>query len=264
MKKLIALAAVATCGAALAVESANIVGYSQYELTKANQFVTTSFKNVGSDTLDLTQIKVIGYTGATTDKVSVQFIDGTGNTDTDEAGKYKLYYWRDADGSSGKWVKKDGRNIVDVAVGEATLGVGEALWWQKKEDGLSLQFSGEVIQSETSVLLPLANQAVGNMMAVSVDLKDIKVSGYTGATSDKVSVQIIDGTGNTDKDEAGKYKLYYWRDADGASGKWVKKDGRNIIDVVSGEVMLNPGDGLWVQNKETSTAYKLVFSAPSL
>ena len=58
--------------------------------------------------------------------------------------------------------------------------------------------------------------------------------------------------------------MYYWRDADGASGKWVKKDGRKIIDVTANEVVLNPGDGVWVQNEETATAYKLVFPAPTL
>ena len=233
-------------------------------MTKANQFVTTSFKNVGSEVLDLTKIKVVGYTGASTDKASVQFIDATGNTAKDNAGKNKMYYWRDADGSSGKWVKKDGRNIIDIAAGDVTLGVGDALWWQKYADGLSLQFSGEVIQAETEVGLPLANQAVGNMMAVAVDLTAIKVAGYTGATTDKVSVQVIDATGNTEKDTAGKNKMYYWRDSDGSSGKWIKKDGRNIIDLAKEEIVLNPGDGLWVQNYDTSTGYKLVFPAPSL
>lgn len=230
------------------------VGYSQYALTKANQFVTSSFKNVGDTALDLTQIKVVGYTEASTDQVSVQYIDA-GNTATDDSGKYKAYFWRDADGTNGKWIKKDGRKIIDVAAGEAVIGVGDALWCQKEYDGLSLQFSGEVIQAETTVALPLANQAVGNMMAVAVDLTAIKVKGYTGATTDKVS---------TATDDAGKYKAYFWRDTDGATGKWVKKDGRKIIDVSAGEVVLNPGDSLWVQNEETATAYKLEFPAPTL
>lgn len=233
-------------------------------MTKANQFVTSSFKNVGNEALDLTQIKVVGYTGASQDKASVQFIDGAGNVAKGSDGKSKVYYWRDADGSNGKWVKKDGRSIIDVVVGEATLGAGEALWWQKNADGLSLQFAGEVIQSNTEVALPLANQAVGNMMATSVDLTTIKVSGYTGATSDKVSVQVIDGSGNVDKDANGKSMVYYWRDATGSNGKWIKKDGRNIVDVMAGEITLNPGEGIWVQNNETATAYKLVFPAPSL
>ena len=102
------------------------------------------------------------------------------------------------------------------------------------------------------------------MMAVPVDLTKIKVAGYAGATTDKVSAQIIDGAGNTAKDEAGKSMAYFWRDADGSSGKWIKKDGRNIIDVSLGDVVLNPGDGIWVQNKETATSYKLVFPAPAL
>ena len=233
-------------------------------MTSANQFVTTSFKNIGSEVVDLTDIKVVGYTGASSDKASVQFIDASGNTAKDGAGKSKSYFWRDADGSSGKWVKKDGRNIIDVVPGEATLGVGDALWWQKYVDGLSLQFAGEVVQVDTDVMLPLANQAVGNMMAVPVDLTTIKVGGYTGASSDKVSVQVIDGSGNTAKDGAGKSMSYFWRDSNGSSGKWVKKDGRNIIDVAAEEVVLNPGDGIWVQNYETATAYKLIFPAPAL
>lgn len=240
------------------------MGYSQYALTKANQFVTSSFKNVGDTALDLTQIKVVGYTGAIQDKATVQFIDSVGNTVKDENGKSMMFYWRDADGASGKWIKKDGRSIVDVAAGEATFGTGDALWWQKEVDGLSLQFAGEVILSETEVSIPLANQAVGNMMALAVDLTTIKVSGYTGSTSDKVTVQIIDEMGNTEKDASGKSKMFYWRDADGANGKWIKKDGRSIVDVAAGEIVLNPGDGMWVQNNETTTAYKLVFPAPTL
>jgi hypothetical protein len=110
--------------------SANIVGYSQYALTKANQFVTSSFKNVGDTALDLTQIKVVGYTGASTDMASVQVIDAAGNTATDASGKMMLYYWRDADGANGKWIKKDGRNIIAVAAGEVVLKPGEGIWVQ--------------------------------------------------------------------------------------------------------------------------------------
>ena len=175
-----------------------------------------------------------------------------------------MYYWRDADGSSGKWVKKEGRVITDIALGEASIDAGEALWWQKSVEGLSLQFSGEVIRSQVEVALPLANQAVGNMMAVAIDLTAIKVGGYTDDTSDKVTVQVIDAAGNVAKDANDKSMVYYWRDADGSSGKWVKKDGRKIIDLVADEVVLQPGDGVWVQNNATATPYRLVFPAPAL
>ena len=111
----------------------SIVGYSQYALTKANQFVTTSFKNIGSEVIDLTTVKVVGYTGASTDKASVQFIDAAGNTAKDANDKYKAYFWRDADGASGKWVKKDGRNIIDVAAEEVVLNPGDGLWVQNEE-----------------------------------------------------------------------------------------------------------------------------------
>ena len=265
MKKLMIATVAGFCAAVtFGLESANVVGYSQYALTKANQFVTSSFKNVGDTAIDLTQIKVVGYTGAISDKASVQFIDSAGNVAKDDSGKSKVYYWRDADGSSGKWVKKEGRVITDIALGEASIDAGEALWWQKSVEGLSLQFSGEVIRSQVEVALPLANQAVGNMMAVAIDLTAIKVGGYTDATSDKVTVQVIDAAGNVAKDANDKSMVYYWRDADGSSGKWVKKDGRKIIDLVADEVVLQPGDGVWVQNNATATPYRLVFPAPAL
>lgn len=48
MKKLIALAAVATCGAALAVESANIVGYMSKDMATAGYYnYTPMFVGVG-------------------------------------------------------------------------------------------------------------------------------------------------------------------------------------------------------------------------
>jgi len=101
-------------------------------------------------------------------------------------------------------------------------------------------------------------------MAVPMDLTSIKVGGYTGATTDEVSVQVIDATGNVEIDSTDKAKVYYWRDADGSNGKWVKKDGRKITDLSAEEVVLNPGDGIWVQNYATSTPYKLMFAAPTL
>lgn len=57
MKKLIALAAVATCGAALAVESANIVGYRNKDLNNF-QFVGSTFIGVdGSETMTYGDLK---------------------------------------------------------------------------------------------------------------------------------------------------------------------------------------------------------------
>ena len=50
MKKLIALAAIATCGAALAVESANIVGYTTKTIPNAvYTMYGPSFNSVGND-----------------------------------------------------------------------------------------------------------------------------------------------------------------------------------------------------------------------
>lgn len=170
--------------------------------------MSVSFKNVGSEDIDLTSIKVVGYTGASTDKATIQIIDASGNTATYEDGKPKTYYWRDADGSTGKWIRKSGRTNIDINPNDVKLAIGDAVWCQKYADGLSFQFAGEVIQTKTEVALTQANQAVGNMMALPVDLTEIKVEGYTGATTDKVTLQIIDASGNTATYADGKPKTY--------------------------------------------------------
>ena len=65
MKKLIALAAAATCGAALAVESANIVGYNGVE-TEENRapVIGAMFQPIsGAETYDLRDCQIVGDAG---------------------------------------------------------------------------------------------------------------------------------------------------------------------------------------------------------
>ena len=53
MKKLIALAAVATCGAALAVESANIVGYATRDINNKFKMAAAQFETVSGETVSI-------------------------------------------------------------------------------------------------------------------------------------------------------------------------------------------------------------------
>ena len=58
MKKLIALAAVATCGAALAVESANIVGYNNTAARGNLNWYAPVFRSLGCNTTDINDINL--------------------------------------------------------------------------------------------------------------------------------------------------------------------------------------------------------------
>ena len=58
MKKLIALAAVATCGAALAVESANIVGYNNTTARADLNWYAPCFRTLGYNTTDINDIQL--------------------------------------------------------------------------------------------------------------------------------------------------------------------------------------------------------------
>ena len=118
MKKLIALAAVATCGAALAVESANIVGYTTTEKV-ANDFCTfigASFESVGSGTF-------IPFSSLT---CSEGFEDGDqiqkAYVDEDGIVGFTVYEYWDGDG----WVDPSSGDVIGDDIG---FEVGEAAWF---------------------------------------------------------------------------------------------------------------------------------------
>ena len=125
MKKLIALAAVATCGAALAVESANIVGYSGKTTGSDNNFVTIPFNAIGYNTSDIQQIKIsddgaggIGWGAETFDiwEGLPTAVEGAGfvyfDPGADPAGEATDYYWGDAEGNKATFSIAPNQGVV--------------------------------------------------------------------------------------------------------------------------------------------------------
>lgn len=79
MKKLIALAAAATCGAALAVESANIVGYTSTEIAADTWYmIGCGFEGVDGNNLNVqTFANGMPETDDTAEAASIQVWDGS-------------------------------------------------------------------------------------------------------------------------------------------------------------------------------------------
>lgn len=246
MKKLLFIAVAAACGAAMAIESANIVGYATGGLRAGNKAVGAQFAAISGTTIDLTDIKVTGYDpeAGTAADVYVQGLDasgyGTGS-----------YYYYDVPGELTGWL--DSADTL-VEPGTVVLAAGEGLWVSAPNTSFGLQTGGQVPMTGIAVALRQGNKLVANSTPVAVDLTAIAVTGYdpeVGTAAD-VYVQGLDasgyGTGS-----------YYYYDVPGELTGWL--DSADEI-VEASTVMIGAGEALWVS--APSTSYSLVLPGVTL
>ena len=250
MKKLVAIAAISAVGSLLAVESANIVGYQNKEITKNLSSQMPSFAPVSAETLDIQDlIPVVTESGksmASGDYV-IQIYGETGI-------RTEAYYYYLAEDTEDEvadgWYDKDGVNLA-----ERTFTRGEGFMMYSKKVG-GVVFSGEVDgeQLELTVGKNLSHQ--GNPRPTSVDVQDlvpvVTESGKSMASGDYV-IQIYGETGI--RTEA--YYFYLAEDTeDEVADGWYDKDGVNLA-----ERTFTPGEGFMMSAKK---AGKLVFPALGL
>ncbi len=183
------------------------------------------------DSVDLTSIKVAGYTGECMDTVYVQVLNYLGQTTA-------TYYWQDDNGGGDfdpGWYDED---YAPIAAGEVFIDAGTALW-TSGDDGIYLTYSGQVLTAATAVPLRFGYTPVANPNAVAVDLTDILVTGYTGECMDTVNIQVLNYLGQTTA-------TYYWQDDNGGGDfdpGWYDED---YAPIEEDTVIIQPGDGLWV------------------
>ena len=222
------------------------MGYASGELRYGNKAVGAQFAAIGNETIDLTDIKVVGYDTeqGTEADVKVQILDAYG-----KAGDTYSYY--DVPGELTGWLNGDDE---EVEVGEVTLAAGEGLWVNAPNSSFSLQTAGQVPTTGISVTLRFGNKIVVNSTPVAVDLTNIDVAGYDTeqGTEADVKVQILDAYG-----KAGDTYGYY--DVPGELTGWLNGDDE---EVEVGDVVVNPGEGLWVN--APSTAFSLILPGVTL
>ena len=142
MKKLIALAAVAACGAALAVESANIVGYTTIDAPAAGNYkaLSVAFDNVGSvKTYPIASlITCDAPKGAASALTSA---DQIWLWDTAAGDWVKYFYLKKGTQPAVGWCKKG-----ETAVTTDTISSGETFFFYRGTGGAAttLTLSGEV------------------------------------------------------------------------------------------------------------------------
>ena len=167
MKKLmIATAVLCAAIGASALESANVVGYSQTDYRRKYTLVVPEFDKVGETGLDIQTIK----------PVNVDMEDyGEGDiniqTFTDSATTSAQYSWYDAEvsetGVSG-W-----HNATGDELAEKTFTKGEGFMLYMPVAGGALNVSGEVSLDEVTVPCRRKYTLMGNIRPVAVSIQDI-------------------------------------------------------------------------------------------
>ena len=259
----------AFCGTVFALESANIVGYTELALNAGGKnMVGPCFVNTGSTTIKLSDIEVTGYensdyymwTDMAAPVVVVQRRASNGQP-------YAQYSWSaEFDGENwldGSWVKDIGDDNDPV------LKPGDALWVQTPdlEDCTAFNFkvSGEVMKGSIGFELNAGGKiSVCNPSPVACKLSDVEVQGYqnsdyymwTDMAAPVVVIQKLLSNGQPERQ-------YSWSaEFDGENwldGSWVK----DIGDVSAADWSLAPGEGMWVQcpDLEDCEKFTMVFPA---
>ena len=218
----------------------NVVGYSSATLRAGNKGAGACFIPVsGSKTIDLNDIKVVGYVDGCEGDVYVQQLDRYGRAQ-------EAFTWYDLpeDEICG-WF--DGSD-EPVEVGAVTLAIGDALWVNAPDADYGIQSAGQVPTSDVATALRAGNKLVSNPTPVDVDLVNVVVSGYEDGCEGDVYVQQLDRYGRAQE-------AFTWYDLpeDDIYGWFNGSD----EPVEEGAIVLAPGESLWVN--AISTDYSIVF-----
>ena len=136
MKKLMFTAALAACGAAFAIESANVVGYNGSTSGADNNFITVPFNAVGFNTADIQQIGIsdggAGEIGWGTETFSVwegvpTVVNGSDffywDSSADPNGEATTYYWGDASCEKATYSIPAGQGVVINCAAGLTISI---------------------------------------------------------------------------------------------------------------------------------------------
>lgn len=166
------------------VESSNICGYQHISIPKGFSLYTVTFKNVGGGEYDVQNI--IPYVGEAqltgANQVTFQKCDKDGYYGT-------TYGWIQARGGWCQGMTK----ATDIL-----LASGEAVCFNSKVDGVTIQVSGEVELIPISKPLTVGYNLVGNMNPCKINIQDIIP--YDGESqlsgANQVTFQKCDTEGN--------------------------------------------------------------------
>ena len=261
MKKLIALAAVAACGAALAVESANIVGYQNINIPSGYTIATATFKGVASEGFKLSQIQPLHQDGNEFGTSGSRRCNGVIVVNKINAeGNYTKAYsyftlasklgWYDDDG-----VKVEGENDVELLNGEALL-VNNGY----KDQPVLFRVAGEV---DLVCLnnIPAGYALYGNSTPSTIKLSEIVMLHQDGEPFGTSGSRRCNGVIVINKISAeGNYTDAYSFFTLASKSGWYKDDGTKVEG--DNEVTFAPGEAFLINNGYKDQPVKIQLPIP--
>ena len=222
MKKLIAIAAMAACGAALAVESANIVGYQNNPYRQKFQLGTATFNGVGSTGIGIQTLVPQGANVDGSGNIFIQILNENNVT-------IKKFFWYTDDdygtdcGKDGWFLGYDTTELADY-----TLAPGETYILYSGNGVITLQSSGEV-KYPVELSFRQKFQLGGNFWPTTMSLKDLVPTGANVDGSGNIFIQILDENNVTIK------KFFWYTDDDygtdcGKDGWFLGYDTTDLAD----------------------------------
>ncbi len=246
-------------GLALAVESANIVGYTEVSVAAGNFcMIGAQFTGVGQSTIamgDLIQgdFAAALYKNRASQAPQVQILDASGSG-------YATYYYlsdaydEDADDDVEGWANASGDLVTAV-----TLKPGDSVWF-KAIANTTLQLKGEVIAEASTgankvltITTTTANQfsMIANPFPTVLDINAVTWTGlpqvlYKNRATQAAQIQVLDASGSG-------YATYYYltdaydEDTDDDVEGWANASG----DLTS--TSIGQGLGFWLKLPSAST-----------
>jgi len=233
MKKLMiaAAASMAAVSAFAAVESPNIVGYSEADLNKNYTGVGPMFFAVGEDVISVQNLQVKGLAEAEGSGYMIAPITSGGNIPV------KYYWWcgYSEDGLKDGWYITDSGATIEAAIEAGTsdsllapieMVKGEGLVTYMQDASLAVQGSGEVLTGDFSRPLNKNYTGVANPFPVDVSVQNYAVTGLAEAEGSGYSIAPITSGGNI------PVKYYWWcgYSADGLKDGWYITDNGTTIE----------------------------------
>ena len=218
MKKLMIAGVVGLCAAVtFGLESANVVGYQNKEITAGFNFVAPTFLPVDSSGMINIQDIKLDATTAESWSDNLQILDEGGAT----ISTYGYATAEESGFSKDGWLDEEGNYAEKVTV---PYGAGILI---DSANNSSVTFSGQVSDTESTITGVAGFNFTGNNTPAEIDIQDIKLDATT-AESWSDNLQILDEGGATiatygfaTAEESG-FEKDGWLDGDGNYAEKVK------------------------------------------
>ena len=224
-------AALAACGAAFAIESANVVGYQTKTTVPGFNFLAPTFTPInGTGNVNIQDIK-LDSTTAESWSDNLQILDEGGATVSTYGYATAEESGFDKDG----WLDEEGNYAENI-----TIPYGAGILIDSANDS-SVTFSGQVSDTDSEIVSVAGFNFTGNNTPVEIDIQDIKLDAAT-AESWSDNLQILDEGGATiatdgfaTAEESG-FEKDGWLDGDGNYAENVKlAPGQGVLIDIANE-----------------------------